>query len=76
MTNTTNLLAGLTDSSVVAGAHAGRAIYDSSAKVLYIDVNGDGAITATDDLVIDLTLTGVAGLTSLDFLAPIAPPVA
>ncbi len=74
VTNATNLLAGLTDSSVVAGAHAGRAIYDSSAKVLYIDVNGDGAITATDDLVIDLTLTGVSGLSSGDFLGSMPPP--
>ena len=76
VTNTTNLLAGLTDNSVVAGTHLGRAIYDSSAKVLYIDVNGDGAITASEDLVIDLTLTGVAGLASSDFLGALPPPLA
>ena len=72
--NATNLLAGLTDNSVAAGAHAGRAIYDTNAKVLYIDVNGDGAITASEDLVIDLTLTGVTGLSSFDFLGATPPP--
>jgi large repetitive protein len=70
VTNATNLIAGLTDVSAAAGPAAGRAIYDSSAKVLFVDVNGDGAITVSDDIVIDLTQSNVAALSKSDFISP------
>ena len=59
--DTTNLIAALN----AGGPSVGRTVYDSTAKLLYVDVDGNGVITVADDMTIELT--GVTNVTAADF---------
>jgi Ca2+-binding RTX toxin-like protein len=61
VSDTTNLIAALNN----GGPAAGRTVYDSTAQLLYVDVDGNGVITVANDMTIELT--GVASLTAADF---------
>ncbi|MBL4820833.1 MAG: hypothetical protein JKY98_07570, partial [Gammaproteobacteria bacterium] len=60
--DTTNLIAALN----FGGPMNGRTVYDSNAELLYIDVDGDGVITAANDMTIEMS--GVAAMSVGDFI--------
>jgi Ca2+-binding RTX toxin-like protein len=59
--DTTNLIIAL----AAGGGEAGRAVYDTNAELLYVDVDGDGVYEDDDDITIELT--GVSSLSASNF---------
>jgi Ca2+-binding RTX toxin-like protein len=65
--DSTNLIAALN----AGGTAIGRTVYDSTARLLYVDVNGDGVLTVGTDMMIEMDIVGANQMVLGDFSGPI-----